>query len=198
MIKNSSLIFAVLSGAFICLLVWFVILGKPSGTWQENISLIKESWGQLNSLSTIWKLEFLVVFGIASVSFNLAETNRWWYVVAIGHMLMLLEYAFMIAGYPNVQTEEGFNLMNELANWVFISSNSLWIFGIAGVYFSEKGIQRILGLILSIIPLVLVLSVYFEFTTQSQVFGITMPMVLALYLSNIFLGIKLYRSHNQH
>jgi len=196
--KKSSLIFSVLSGAFICLIVWFVMLDKPSSNWQENISLIKESWGQLNSLSTIWKLEFLVVFGIAFVSLNMAESNRWWNVVAIGHIIMLMEYAFMIAGYPNVQTEEGYSLMNELANWIFISSNFLWIFGIAGVYYCEKGIQRIIGLVLSIIPLVLILSVYFEFTTQNQVFGIAMPMVLALYLSNIYLGIKLYKNHNKH
>jgi len=196
--RNFALLFAVLSGAFICLIIWFVMLGKPAGNWQENISLIKDSWGQLNSLSTIWKLEFLVVFGIAAVSFNLASTNHWWYVVAIGHLLMLMEYAFMIAGYPNVQTEEGYQLMNELANWIFVSSNALSVFGIAGVYYQEKGVRRIIGLLLSTTSLALILSVYFEITTQNQVFGIAMPMVLALYVSNIFLGFKLYKTHSEN
>ena len=194
MIKNSSLIFSIASLLFLVQIIWFAVIGDLSGAWSDKIQSLNESWGRFNSISTIWKLEFLTASIIAWTAINMSEYSKWWNLVAIGHLLMLAEYAFMIGGYKLVQTEEGFNLMNGLANWVFVASNMLWVLGMIGIYFKEKGILRYLGLVLSSVSFILISLIFFDAGTQEQLVSTIMPALLLLYVLNSIVGIRIYKS----
>lgn len=194
MTRLSALLFAVLSLLFMVLIIWFVSLGSPVGDWNAKIDSLVANWNQFNSLSTIWRLEFLVVNGIAWAAFNLADLNKWWNLIGIGHILMLTEYIFMIGGYKEVKTEESFHILNEIANWVFISSNMIWVIGMMGVYAAEKGFLKIAGMILSGISIIFITIIFFEWVEQQQLMGIAMPVILLLYLLNTYYGYYLYKS----
>ena len=114
MSNKSPLLFSICSFAFILLIIWFVSITNTNLEWSENIEGLNESWNQFNSLSTIWRLEALVVCGIALAAFNLAKHTKWWNLVAIGHILMLSEYIFMLGGYKHVSSEETYLILNEM------------------------------------------------------------------------------------
>lgn len=190
---KSPLLFSSLSFTFIILIVWFISISKAGTEWNENIELLNQSWNSFNSLSTIWRLEALVVCGIAWASFNLSSLSKWWNLVAVGHLLMLVEYIFMLGGYKQVSSEETFHILNEMANWTFITANLIWIIGMLGVYWQESRIIKLIGVVLSGFTLILIGAIYFGIGTQNQLTPITMPLVLLLYAFNTFYGIKLFK-----
>ena len=106
---------------------------------------------------------------------------------------MLTEYALMVAGYPAVTTEEGFNLVNDMAYWVFIACNMLWTLGIAGVYWQENGILKYIGVSLTLLVFVIFLLLFFELASKAQILPIAMPAALVLLLLNVYLGFTIYK-----
>lgn len=190
---TSPLLFSGLSFTFIVLLVWFVSIGTPGTEWNESIAQLKESWNNVNSLSTIWRLEALTVCGIAWAAFNLASLSKWWNLVAVGHVLMLTEYIFMLGGYQQVTSEETFQILNEMANWTFIAANFIWVIGMLGVYWQETKFIKYMGSVLSGLALLLIGSIYFGIGTQAQLTPIAMPLVLLLYAFNVYYGIALFK-----
>lgn len=191
--KKSSLLFSVFSLLFLALIIWFASIGMSDGSWNEKIESLKDNWGKLNSLATIWRLEALVVIGIVWVSFNLSSITKWWNMVAIGHILMLFEYTFMLGGYKEISSEESFMMLNEMANWTFLTSNMIWVLGMIGVFYNEAKTIRVVGVILSGISFVLIASIFLGLASQKELMPIAMPAVLLLYLYNSIYGITLYR-----
>lgn len=191
--KKSSLLFSILSLLFLVLIIWFASIGMSDESWTEKIDTLNNNWNRFNSLSTIWKLETLVVVGIAWVSFNLSSVSKWWNLVGIGHILMLCEYIFMLGGYKQISTEESFLVLNEMANWTFIASNMIWVFGMIGIFYNETKAIKVVGLLLSGISFVLIAAIFLGFASQKELMPIAMPAVLMLYLYNTFYGIILYR-----
>ncbi|MBO0330505.1 hypothetical protein [[Muricauda] lutisoli] len=190
---KSPLVFSTLSFAFIILLVWFIGIGKPGTEWSENIELLNQSWNDFNSFSTIWRLEALVVCGIAWASFNLSSLSKWWNLVAVGHILMLTEYIFMLGGYKHVTSEEMFQVLNEMANWAFIASNLIWVVGMLGVFWQESKFVKIVGVVLSALATLLIGTVYFGLSEQTQLLSIAMPVILLLYAFNCYYGILIFK-----
>ena len=140
--KLSAILFSIASIAFFTLIILYIFVYKPpSGQWDEKILYMTNKWGLI---STIWRLEFFVVVIIAWVSFNFSTINKWWNLVAIGHLLMLIEYMLMLGAYPKVASEETFQIINNMAVWVFAASNLIWLLGMAGVYKRRKGGLNIL------------------------------------------------------
>ena len=193
--KLSAILFSIASLAFFILIVLYIFVYKPpSGTWDEKVLYMNNSWGLISS---IWRLEFFVVVIIAWVSFNFSTYNKWWNLVATGHLLMLVEYMLMLGGYPKVASEETFQIINNMAVWVFAASNLIWLLGMAGVYEAEKGWIKYLGLTLSLIGSVIFLIVILGIATFNEVIFVG-PLVNLLYLLNAYYGIKILRNkaHN--
>ena len=113
---KSPLLFSIFSFAFILLIIWFIGISAAGLEWNENIESLNKNWNSLNSISTIWRLEALVVCAIAWIAFNLSGHSKWWTLVAIGHILMLMEYIIMLGGYNQVTSEEMYNVLNGMAN----------------------------------------------------------------------------------
>lgn len=195
---KSPLLFSILSFTFIILIVWFLSISKPGIEWHESIALLNQDWNKFNSFSTIWRLEALVVCGIAWVAFNLSSLSKWWNLVALGHVLMLTEYIFMLGGYKHVTSEETFHILNEMANWTFITSNFIWVIGMLGVYCKESKIIKYVGVVVSTLTLLLIGGIYFGIGTQAQLTSIAMPLVLLLYVFNTYYGIRLYKKIKVH
>jgi len=195
---KSPLIFSSLSLAFIVLLIWFITISKSGIEWNENIELINSTWNNFNSLSTIWRLEALVVCGIAWAALNLSSLSKWWNLVALGHVLMLAEYIFMLGGYKYVASEETFHILNEMANWTFITSNFIWVIGMLGVYWNESKIIKYIGTVVSALTLLLIGGIYFGIGTQAQLTPLAMPLVLSLYVFNAYYGMRLFKKIKAH
>lgn len=191
--RKSSLIFSILSLLFLTLILWFASIGMSDDIWSKKIESLNNNWDTFNSLSTIWRLEALVVVGIAWVSFNLSHLTKWWNLVGIGHLLMLSEYIFMIGGYRHISSEESFLILNEMATWTFITSNMIWVFGMIGVFYNETKAIRVIGIILSGITFLLIAAIFLGFASQKQLMPMAMPAVLVLYLFNSYYGFNLHR-----
>ena len=193
--KLSALLFSVASLAFFTLIILYIFVYKPpTGTWDEKILYINNNWGLISS---IWRLEFFVVVIIAWVSFNFSTSNKWWNLVAIGHLLMLVEYMLMLGGYPKVASEETFQIVNNMAIWVFAASNLIWLLGMAGVYQAEKGWIKYLGITLALIGGVIFLIIILGIATFNDVIFVG-PLVNLMYLLNAYYGIKILKNktHN--
>ncbi len=193
--KLSALLFSIASIAFFTLIILYVFVYKPpTGTWDEKILHMNNNWGLI---SFIWRLEFIIVVIIAWVSFNFSTSNKWWNLVAIGHLLMLVEYMLMLGGYPKVASEETFQIVNNMAIWVFAASNLIWLLGMAGVYQAEKGWIKYLGTTLALIGGVIFLIVILGIATFNDVIFVG-PLVNLLYLLNAYYGIKILKNkaHN--
>ena len=195
---KSPLLFSSLSITFIILIVWFVTISVTGSEWNENIKSLNENWNTFNSLSTIWRLEALVVCGIAWAAFNLSSLSKWWNLVALGHILMLAEYIFMLGGYKHVSSEETFQILNEMANWAFITANFIGVFGMLGIYWKESKTIKYIGVVLSGITLILIGAIYFGIGAQAQLTPVAMPFVLLLYGFNSFYGLKLFKRIKAH
>lgn len=191
--RSSPLLFSLFSLLFIILLIWYINIQSTGISWDENIALLNTNWSKFNSLSMIWRLEALVVCGIAWVAFNLSSRSNWWYLVAIGHLLMLAEYIFMLGGYKFVITEEAYQVLNGMANWTFITSNLIWITGMSGVYLGEKNLIRIIGVVLTSLGVIILLMIYLGIRSQEQLISIAMPVVLCIYLLNTIYGWVLFK-----
>jgi hypothetical protein len=189
--KLSAVLFSVASLAFFTLIILYIFVYKPpTGTWDEKILYMNKNWGLVSS---IWRLEFIVVVIIAWVSFNFSTSNKWWNLVAIGHLLMLVEYMLMLGGYPKVASEETFQIVNNMATWVFAASNLIWLLGMAGVYQAEKGWIKYLGITLALIGSVIFLIIVLGIATFNDVIFVG-PLVNLLYLLNAYYGIKILKN----
>jgi len=141
--KTAGILFSVASLLmFIMILLYFFAYQPPAGEWQVRLQYMQDQW---NLIATIWRIEFLTAVIIAWVAFSLAHYTPWWYLVAIGHLLMLVEYLLMLGGYPAATTGETFQVVNGMALWAFAAANCLWTLGMAGVYFGTTGWFRYAG-----------------------------------------------------
>lgn len=188
----SAILFSVASLAFFTLIILYIFVYKPPiGTWDEKILYMNNNWGLL---SFIWQTEFFAVVVIGWVSINFSTSNKWWNLVAIGHLLMLIEYMLMLGGYPKVASEETFQIVNNMAAWVFAASNLIWLLGMAGVYQLEKGWIKYLGMTLSLIGGIIFLTVVLGLTTMKDLIFVA-PVVNLLYLLNGYYGIAIFRNN---
>jgi hypothetical protein len=189
--KLSAVLFSVASLVFFTLIILYIFVYKPpTGTWDEKILHMNNNWGLI---SFIWKLEFIIVVIIAWVSFNFSTSNKWWNLVAIGHLLMLVEYMLMLGGYPKVASEETFQIVNNMAIWIFAASNLIWLLGMAGVYQAEKGWIKYLGITLALIGGVVFLTIVLGLTSFNDVIFVG-PLANLLYLLNAYYGIKILKN----
>jgi len=189
--KLSAVLFSVASLVFFTLIILYIFVYKPpTGNWEEKILHMNNNWGLI---SFIWRLEFIIVVIIALVSFNFSTYNKWWNLVAIGHLLMLVEYMLMLGGYPKVASEETFQIINNMAVWVFAASNLIWLLGMAGVYQAEKGWIKYLGITLSLIGGVVFLTIVLGLTSFNDVIFVG-PLVNLLYLLNVYYGLKILKN----
>ena len=192
--KLSAILFSVASLAFFTLIILYIFVYKPpTGTWDEKILHMNSNWGLI---SFIWRLEFIMVVIIAWVSFNFSISNRWWNLVAIGHLFMLVEYMLMLGGYPKVASEETFQIVNSMVMWVFAASNLIWLLGMAGVYQAEKGWIKYLGITLALIGGVVFLTIVLGLTSFNDVIFVG-PLVNLLYLLNVYYGIKIFKNKDR-
>ena len=104
-------------------------------------------------------------------------------------MSMLVEYMLKLGGYPEVKTEEGFQLVNRMAIWVFAASNLVWLAGMAGVYSGASAWLRPTGMVLSGVCALFFLAFVLGFVTMKQA-AIAGPLVMLLYLLNTWYGIR--------
>jgi len=187
----SAFLFSIASIAFFILIIVYIFIYKPpTGQWDEKVLYMNNKWGLLSS---IWRLEFFVVVIITWVSFNFSTFNKWWNLVAIGHLLMLIEYMLMLGGYPKVASEETFQIINNMAVWVFAASNLIWLLGMTGVYQAEKGWIKYLGMTLALIGGVVFLTIVLGLTSFNDVILVG-PVVNLLYLLNVYYGIKILKN----
>jgi len=193
--KVSAILFSVASLAFFVLIISYVFVYKPpSGTWDEKILYMNNNWGLV---SFIWRAEFFAVVIISWVSLNFSSSSKWWNLVAIGHLLMLGEYMLMLGGYPVVASEETFRIVNGMAIWVFAASNLIWLLGMAGVYQTEQGWIKYLGVSLALISGLIFLTIVLGLTTMKDVIFVA-PLVNLLYLLNAYYGIKILKNGNHN
>jgi len=193
--KLSAVLFSVASLAFFTLIILYIFVYKPpTGAGDEKILHMNNNWGLISS---IWRLEFIMVVVIAWVSFNFSTSNKWWNLVAIGHLLMLVEYMLMLGGYPKVESEETYRIVSNMAIWVFAASNLIWLVGMAGVYQAEKGWIKYLGGTLALIGGLVFLTIVLGLTSFSDAVFVG-PLIILLYLLNVYYGLKLLknRGHN--
>jgi hypothetical protein len=162
----------------------------PAGTWDEKILHMNNNWGLI---SFIWRLEFIAAVVIGWVSLNFSTKNKWWNLVAIGHLLMLVEYVLMLGGYPKVASEEMFQIVNSMAVWVFAASNLIWLLGMTGVYQEENGWIKYTGMALALIGGVIFLTIVLGLTTMKDVIFVA-PLVNLLYLLNAYYGFKVLKN----
>lgn len=183
--KLMGILFGIASLAMLCMVLWYIIgLRSPAGDWTVKVEHLQENW---NLVAIHWRIEFIAALLMTWVAFHFSGKTSWWYLVAIGHILMMGEYTFMLAGYPYVETREGFNLMNQMATWAFASSNFVWLVGIAGVYFQEKGWLKYTGTALALIAAAFFLIFMLGYIGMAQA-SIGGPVVMLLYLLNAYFG----------
>lgn len=185
--KSAGILFGVASLLmFIMILLYFFVYQPPVGEWQVRLQYMQDHW---NLIATIWRIEFLTAVIIAWVAFSLAHHTPWWYLVAIGHLLMLVEYLLMLGGYPAATTREAFQVINEMALWAFAAANCLWTLGMAGVYFGTAGWLRYAGAGLAFIAGVLFGGIVLGLTTVESIMVVG-PMIILLYVLNVYFGIR--------
>ena len=188
--RVSAILFSVASLAFFTLIILYIFVYKPpTGTWDEKILHMNNNWGLI---SFIWRVEFIAVVILAWVSLSFSTINKWWNLVAIGYLLMLVEYMLMLGGYPKVASEETYQIVNNMAVWVFAASNLIWLLGMAGVYQSEKGWIKYLGMTLALVGGIIFLTIVLGLTTMKDVIFVA-PLVNLLYLLNSYYGIKILK-----
>ena len=188
--RVSAILFSVASLAFFTLIILYIFVYKPpTGTWDEKILHMNNNWGLI---SFIWRVEFIAVVILAWVSLSFSTINKWWNLVAIGYLLMLVEYMLMLGGYPKVASEETYQIVNNMAVWVFAASNLIWLLGMAGVYQSEKGWIKYLGMTLALVGGIIFLTIVLGLTTMKDVIFVA-PLVNLLYLLNAYYGIKILK-----
>ena len=187
-LRRSGVLFSIASiMMFTCILLYLLVYQPPSGSWQERIHHMDDRWALI---SAIWSTEFFAIVLTAWIAFNFAHINNWWNLVAIGHLFMMVEYALLLGGYPSVESQESFQILNHLATWIFASSNLIWLAGMAGVYLSEKGWIKYLGAGLALLSGLMFLTVVIGLTTLEQVL-VGGFIVNVLYLINAYYGIKI-------
>jgi hypothetical protein len=185
--KIAGYTFSVASlGMFSMVLLYVVALQLPAGDWLERVAYLKVNW---TLIATHWRIEFLCVVALSWVAFHFSSRSSWWYLVAVGQLLMLVEYMLMLGGYPQVESEEGFQLVNQMATWVFAASNLVWLAGMVGVYSGASAWLKSTGMVLSGLCALFFLVFVLDFVTMKQA-AIAGPLILLLYLLNAWYGIR--------
>ena len=187
--RLSGLLFSGCSLAFFLLVVVYRYYFDPvSGTWEEHMAQLTKDW---EIIAFIWGCELVAVVLIAWSALNLAKCNRFWNLVAIGHLLMSVEYVLMLGGYPAVQSEEMYHLINRLAVVVFAAANLLWIIGMAGLYAYEEGWIKYIGTGIAVVAGALFTFVFSSGVTMEGVV-LAGPLALVVYLLNFVYGIRVF------
>ena len=173
-------------GMFSMVLLYVIVLQPPAGDWLERVAYIKANW---TLLATHWRIEFLCAVALSWVALHFSSRTSWWYLVAIGQLSMLVEYMLMLGGYPEVKSEEGFQLVNRMAIWIFAASNLVWLVGMAGLYSGASAWLKSTGMVLSGVCALFFLAFVLGFVTMKQA-AVVGPLVMLLYLLNAWYGIR--------
>ncbi len=187
--RLSGLLFSLCSLALLLLLVVDRYFFYPvAGTWDEELARLIKNW---DVLAFIWVGELLAIVMIAWCALNLAKRNRFWNLVAIGHLLMPVEYVLMLGGYPVVRSEELYQLINRMVVVLFLAANLLWIVGMVGLYAFEEGWVNYVGTAVAVIMGGLFLFAFSGGVTMEGVL-LAGPLTLVVYLLNVVYGIRIY------
>jgi len=185
--KKAGYTFAIASIAMLVAVVSFIsLVESPDVDWQLRIANLNEQW---LLISSIWRIEAICVIALSWAAFHFAKSDSAWYLVGIGHILMLTEYAVMLAGYPEVKTEEGFMLMNQLALWIFATSNFIWLIGMALVYTRFFGWIKYAGIILASISATGFFGIFLGILTMKHAM-LAGPLAALLYVLNAWVGVR--------
>jgi len=198
--KSKAAAYLWLTGSilFFAAVVLFVFVYRPpAGTDAEKTAQIVNNWPLV---SNIWRMETLaaVLLTVSSWYFATVKRSMSWFLVAFGHIAMIVMYAFMLGSYPVAAGSYGespnlFPMTNEAAVWVFGFSNLLFLTGLAGVYFKSEilgvWVKRT-GVVISSLGAVGSLALFFELITFGNL-NIGGPLILILYLLNAYLGFRL-------
>ena len=180
-------LFGIASLAFFVLIGLYIFVYQPaSGDWQDKLDHMNRNW---SLISSIWRGEFLVATVLSWVAFYFSKNNSWWLLVGIGHLLMLVEYALMLGGYPEITTEVNFNLIQHIVVWIFAASNFIWLIGMTGVYYGERGWIRYVGGIFALVCGLLFLTIVFGLFRMEELL-IVGPLLNLLYLVNAYYGFR--------
>lgn len=195
--KTAAVFWAAGSVLFIITIITYVTAYSPSnGSVAEKTQGLIDQWPLV---STIWRLETLaaVLLTISSVYFAIDRKNIFWILVAFAHVLMTGMYVYMLGGYPRAASAYAeapflFPIINDMAIWLFALSNSLFLMGLAGIYYTDSILKRWLSLpafFISLIGAAGGLALFVEWISFSQL-NLMGPLILILYAVNAWWGMK--------
>ena len=182
--------FALASIAMCAMVTLYILVlapGVPEGDWLSKTGYLRSNW---SLYSAHWRIEFLAVAMTSFAAFYFARRDSMWLLVAVGHVFYLVEYPLMISGFLEADTEADFAVLNEMAIFVFVAANMLWLLGMAGVYLRENGWLRIAGTGLAAIGSLAFLAMFFGLIGMAQVAIGGLPAII-LYLLNAWYGFSI-------
>ena len=196
--RSASILWSIGSLSFFVLgILYAFVYQPPTGLYEVRISHLQDNW---TLVANIWRAESLatVLLAISAGSFAMESKNLFWFVVAAGHIIMTLMFAFMLGAYPVAaeyfeQTPALFPLMNETAIWIFAFSNLLFMVGMAGVYYQDSILLRwvsVIGLVIALSGVVITLTIFLGWLTFSQLL-VAGPVINILHLINTYYGFKI-------
>ncbi len=156
--------------------------------WSQDLARYMDDW---HVVGLFWGGEMLAVVLIAWSALNLAKRNRFWNLVAIGHLLLLVKYLVLLGGYPVVQSEELYLLLHRLTVVIFAGATLMWITGMAGLYAFERGWLKYIGTAGAMILGGLFVLVFSGGITP-ETMTLAVPLALAVYLLNVVYGIRVF------
>jgi hypothetical protein len=195
--KPAFILWTIGSIAFFILLLLYVFVYQPTtGLYSVRINQMLENWPLV---ANIWRAESLaaVMLAVSAGSFALDTKNLFWILVAVGHIIMILMFAFMLGSYSvaaeyHDQVPALFPLVNETALWIFAFSNLLFLSGMAGIYHQDTLLKRWLsriGLVIALLGIVIILTIFFGWLTFSQ-YLVAGPIITLLHLINACYGFR--------
>ncbi|WP_394176633.1 hypothetical protein [Thalassotalea litorea] len=161
--------------------------------WDIRLEALMSNW---NFVATIWRFELTAAIALAWSSFHFAKENSSWYLVAIAHVIYIVMYGVMLAGYPEARTQEGYNTLFQIALWIFSVANLLWVLGIGLIVSQYSGWLKYVGFITTSILSLTMIGVFFRLLTFEDVYYV-MPLVIVVYLLNIIIGAKYVKVLNE-
>ncbi len=156
--------------------------------WSEDLARYMDDWDVVGYLLGG---EMLAVVLIAWSALNLAKRNRFWNLVAIAHLLLLVRYLVLFGGYPVVESEEVYHLLHRLTVVIFAGSTLMWIAGMVGLYAFEQGWLKYVGTAGAMTLGGLAVLVFSAGITR-ETMTMAVPLALAVYLLNVVYGIRVY------
>ena len=196
--KAAAYLWSAGSILFSMTIVLYVFVSKPSGgTGAETTSQLLDNW---TLASAVWRVETIavVLVTVSSWYFATVRQSMSWFLVAFAHIVMVFMYAGMLGSYPVAadafaESSYLFPMVNNTVVWIFGLSNLLFLTGLAFVYVTSEQLPRWMrwaGAIISSIGAMAALALFLDLITFSDLI-IVGPLVLALYLLNAYMGIKL-------